>query len=669
MLRIPTLRSTHAHGRRVAFWRVLLAAAAVFGAPLVATAAQTDIAGPAGSASFGTNVVVLPNGNFVVTDPNGPVSAIGAVYLYSPNGTLISTLTGSTANDHVGAYGIEVVGASDFVVISPQWHNLTGAVTWVNGSTGLNDAVSSANSLVGTIPGDRVGNGYVTVLSNGNYVVASPHWDNGVSNALYGAATWGSGTSGVKGAVSATNSLVGAVGADNVTTGGVVALSNGNYVVGSPIWHNGGVAVGAATWGNGVSGTVGTVTSGNSLIGSTSSDAVGTFITPLSNGNYVVGSPTWQNAGAQVGAATWVNGAGAFSGSVSADGAAASKSLIGTSNGDHVSSSGVVALSNGNYVVASPQWSSGVGAVTWGNGASGTASPVLPANSLIGTTAVNGVTPGDSVGSGGVTGLNNGNYVVHSPSWNNATTTQVGAATWVNGSAAFSATVMTTNSLFGTTATDGVPARINALADGDYVVASAYWNDGVTNGHFGAATWGNGTIGSSGPVLPGKSLTGVTVNDLVGLGGALALNNGNYVVISNQFVGSAINAVGAWTWSRAGGGTVGAVSTHNSVVGTPASGAGAIAGGAARVFADGYYAIASPYFADSAGAVTLASGAFRLKGTIQAWNSVIGGITNRGSSLTYDYDATRHRLIVGRPYENLVSLFTPDQVFADDFDP
>lgn len=42
-------------------------------------AAQIDIPGPGGSVAFGTQVTVLSNGNFVVTDPNGPVSAVGAV--------------------------------------------------------------------------------------------------------------------------------------------------------------------------------------------------------------------------------------------------------------------------------------------------------------------------------------------------------------------------------------------------------------------------------------------------------------------------------------------------------------------------------------------------------------------------------------------------------------
>src|SRR5262249_35859593 len=144
-------------------------------------------------------------GNFVVTDPNGLTNAVGAVYLYGPTGTLISTLTGSNANDHVGSSGVYVVGGSNFVVLSPQWNNggptQGGAATWVNGTTGLNGFVSQGNSLVGTTANDAVGSN-LTVLSNGNYLVVSPSWNNGVASSKFGAVTWGSGSSGVKGNVS-----------------------------------------------------------------------------------------------------------------------------------------------------------------------------------------------------------------------------------------------------------------------------------------------------------------------------------------------------------------------------------------------------------------------------------------------------------------------------------
>ncbi len=88
-------------------------------------------------------------------------------------------------------------------------------MTWGSGTTGVSGAVSSANSLVGSTANDQVGNGGVTALTNGNYVVSSPIWDNGaVTNA--GAVTWGSGTTGMSGVVSSANSLVGSTASDQV---------------------------------------------------------------------------------------------------------------------------------------------------------------------------------------------------------------------------------------------------------------------------------------------------------------------------------------------------------------------------------------------------------------------------------------------------------------------
>ena len=70
----------------------------------VFAAIPVDIVGPTGSGAFGASSTVLPNGNIVVTDPlfdrQIPVVAdVGAVYLYRPDGTLISRITGSTADD------------------------------------------------------------------------------------------------------------------------------------------------------------------------------------------------------------------------------------------------------------------------------------------------------------------------------------------------------------------------------------------------------------------------------------------------------------------------------------------------------------------------------------------------------------------------------------------
>jgi hypothetical protein len=71
----------------------------------------------------------------------------------------------------------------------------------------------------------------------------------------------------------------------------------------------------------------------------------------------------------------------------------------------------------------------------------------------------------------------------------------------------------------------------------------------------------------------------------------------------------------------------------------------------------------------AAGEITLANGRFGLTGTIQPWNSVIGTKQSGGYEMVAAYDPTRQRLVVGRPYENIVSLFTMDQLFADGFEP
>ena len=122
-----------------------------------------DIAGPEGSGAFGTAVVVLPNGNFVVTDPafsNSTASAIGAVYVFSPSGALISTLTGSSANDRVGNGGVVVLTNGNYVISSYYWRNDSvsevGAATWGSGASGVSGVVSARNSLIGDHSGDQV---------------------------------------------------------------------------------------------------------------------------------------------------------------------------------------------------------------------------------------------------------------------------------------------------------------------------------------------------------------------------------------------------------------------------------------------------------------------------------------------------------------------------------
>jgi hypothetical protein len=379
-----------------------------------------------------------------------------------------------------------------------------GAATWGNGSVGTSGAVSAANSITGTASGDTVGVGGVVALTNGNYVVRSPNWDNGGGATNAGAATFALGTGVTVATVSPANSLVGSTTNDNVSGAGVSALTNGNYVVQSPAWNNGAtVDVGAATFGSGTTGISGLVSAANSLIGTTANDFVSLGgVAALSNGNYVVGSPNWNNgATVDVGAATFGNGTTGSAGAVTT-----ANSLYGSTASDNVG--GVTALTNGNYVVNSPNWDNGAtvnaGAATLGNGVTGTNGPVTTGNSLYGSTL------NDNIGTV-VTALSNGNYVVRSPSWDNS-----------------------------------APAVTNA----------------------GAVTWGSGTAGVIGAVSSTNSLVGSTANDQVGSGGVIALTNGNYTVRSPNWDNGATLNAGAVTYGAGNGATVGAIVTGNSVLGT-----------------------------------------------------------------------------------------------------
>jgi hypothetical protein len=564
---------------------------------------QFNLVNPGTGGAFGTAVVTLATGNIVVTDPKVN-SNKGAVYLFNgQTGALISTLAGSTGGDSAGSGGVVALPNGNYLVLSPLWSSSEGAVTWGSGTAGTSGAVSASNSLVGSTSSDRVGSGGVTALSNGNYVVSSPLW-----NADKGAATWGGGAAGVSGAVTSANSLVGSTGGispDEVSSGGVTALANGNYVVSSPHWNNN---KGAATWGSGTAGIAGTISSSDSLVGSdtgSNGDQVSSGgVTALPGGNYVVASPLWSGS---EGAATWGGGASGVLGVLSS-----ANSLVGTTTSDKVSSGGVVVLTNGNYVVNSPNGLSGKGAVTWGSGATGVSGAIAATNSLVGSLT------NDAVGSGGVTALTNGNYVVCSPRWNGG-----GAATWGSGTSGISGTVSAANSVIGTTqlALVGNGGAV-ALTNGNYVVISVY-------GLLGAVTWENGSAAATGTVSSANSLVGTSsgaFGDQVGSGGVAALANGNYVVSTvGQFTN---HPEGAVTWGSGTTGISGALSTSNSLFGSSSS--DAIGGGGIIALPDGDYVISSPSWNSNEGAATWESGSAPVTGALSATNSLVGATS--GSS-------------------------------------
>ena len=703
---------------------------------------QTDIHGPVGSNEFGESVYTLPNGNFVVVDPAydpGGLLRTGAVYLY--NGStlaLISVLAGNRDQDHVGMNGIVVLSNGNFVVNSPDWSSATvyhgGAVTWCSATTGCNGPISASNSLIGSHSWDQVGL-KVTALSNGNYVVGSQFWDNGGFGDA-GAATWGDGTKGITGTVSTSNSLVGSHGNDRVSYSGITALSNGNYVVASMLWDNGITDVGAATWRDGTYAMTGTVSAGNSLVGSHASDYVGesvttlsngnyvvlswhwnngnppnmgaatwmdgtrpmtgtvsasnslvdagghsSFVTALSNGNYVVSAPLWSNGSAQyIGAVTWGDGAAGISGTVSTQ-----NSLVGSHIFDQVGTS-VTALTNGNYVVGSPTWDSefsDVGAATWGNGTTGITGTISSSNSLVGSHAddqvsgsitpalLNGIygvrSPSWDSGSAaevsavpwfnGVIALSNGNYVVRSSNWDNGSVTNAGAATWGNGTTGITGPVSPSNSLVGSQSGGQVGYSLAALSNGNYVVGSPFWANGSVL-MAGAATWGNGFSGLKGSISANNSLVGSQARDAVGVG-ITALTNGNYVVSSWVWNNGAITQTGAATWMNGAGIYTGTVSSTNSLVGSQQ---GDMVGVNVVALSNGNYLVISRNWDNGAtvdaGAISLGFGWGRVPvGPVNSSNSVLGGASLGGSKMNYAFFAPENMLVVGRPAENIVTVW------------
>jgi len=590
---------------------------------------------PAPGNQFGTQVVPLSTGNVVITSPFDDAGGedAGAVYLFNGStGALISTLRGSTAGDWVGVDGVTALSNGNYVVKSPYWHNgaaaNAGAATWGSGTTGIAGVVSAANSLVGSTTDDCVAiDDGVTALSNGNYVVTSWRWSNGAA-VQAGAVTWGSGTSGVAGVVSAANSLVGSTTFDAVGFYGLTALSNGNYVVRSSDWDDGAVPnSGAVTWGSGTTGVAGVISAANSLVGSSVNDRVGVSgVWELTNGNFVVCSSNWRNGPALgAGAVTWGSGTTGVTGVVSV-----ANSLVGSTAFDLVGY-GLTPLPNGNYVVLSQGWDNGatvnVGAATWGDGTTGVTGTVSAANSLVGSTA------NDAVGTSSskpVTALANGNYVVASMFWNNGAVSGAGAVTWCNGMTGTTGPVSAANSLVGSTASDLVGYVVTALTNGNYVVASMRWDSGAVI-NAGAVTWCDGATGVTGAVSAANSLVGSTKDDNVGLG-VTALSNGNYVVRSDAWNNGAVVDAGAVTWGSGTIGVAGAVTPANSLVGSRAN--DFVGRSGVTPLSNGNYVVRSADWDDGAitgaGAATWGSGTIGVTGAVSPANSLVGSTTSDG---------------------------------------
>lgn len=166
-----------------------------------------------------------------------------------------------------------------------------------------------------------------------------------------------------------------------------------------------------------------------------------------------------------------------------------------------------VILDNSNVVVVDPDYGDA-------------ATPQRGVVYLVGSdhrviSTLKGVHSSDRIGSGGVTLLTNGNFVVQSPqSACDDGTLACGAATWVDGRTGLSGTVTSANSLMGGGAGDRVGESVLALKGGDYLVRGR--GASIAPGNVGTVTLGNGSLGSRGVVAKANSWTGASSGDDIG---------------------------------------------------------------------------------------------------------------------------------------------------------
>ncbi|MGE0482662.1 MAG: filamentous hemagglutinin N-terminal domain-containing protein [Gammaproteobacteria bacterium] len=596
-----------------------------------------------------------------------------------------NSLVGANASDFVGSSTLQTLGTL-IGVRTPSFNGNRGALTVLTPAT-FKGTVGSAISLVGANPGDQLGSNFINSIGNGNFYLASSHGGAG-------AVTFFNAASAPKGLVSATNSIVGSTPTDGVGSFGVQNLGSGIYAVVSPSWDGGGTDRGAVSFVDGLNlvfaGTAtaakGAVAAGNSLVGVTDGDAVGSLgLSFVSSNLYAVRSPGFDNVGAgaiNAGALTWYNVGNALSGAVSGGNSllggftnddvggfspffhfqilntgkrlyvvpnfnssagavafidplapvigdlSAVTALIGPAPGDDLASGGITVIDN-HYLVLSPDLQGGTGAVTIGNDSTGVTGMADGTNSLVGGL------PGDRIGSGGVLDLFNGNAVVFSPDFNVA----AGAATYLDlingnifGEAGFNAVVNSGNSLVGANPGDGFAP--NGVFDADvyggyYIVTSPDFE-----GTRGAVTVIDASLGDAGDVDAGNSLFGSAPGDRVGSGGFVFLANGNLLVLSPEWGGNA----GAVTYLDINNGHIfneggfGAFADFsNSLVG---GNAGDLVGsdGVEEVFSLGgsYYVVYSSNLFNSdlgevnAGAVTFVDSDTGLAGLVDDTNSLVG---------------------------------------------
>lgn len=472
--------------------------------------------------AFGSQVVILDNGNIVITDPGD--SSVddgnnGAVHLYdAETHALIDSIYGDSSDDRLGSGGITALG-NNFIIMSPQDDDGTvsnaGSVRLINGTTG-----EQINAVVGNDASDQLGSDGVIILANDNYVIVSPAERNS-GLASVGSVRLVNGSTGVQ-----ISARIGDQAYDAIGSGGVTALDNGNYVIVSPGDNNGLTSnAGSVRLMNGSTGVQISVLEGdaaNLALG-------GSGVKALSNNHYVVASAN-DSAGGLLsnGSVRLLNG----------NTGVQINALFGDETGDRFGSE-IVTLTNDNYVILSPDDNDGglvnVGSISLVNGSTG---------NLIDN--VFGDQTEDSLGlrRTGITlalkkagtALSNDNFVVVSTFDDNGVVADVGSVRLFDGDTGAQISVLYGDQTEDQLGSEGVTALIN----GHYVIGSALDDNGLIV-DTGSVRLMNGTTGSA----IGTALFGDQTEDHFASDAIVALGNNNYVIASPEDDNGAIEDAGS----------------------------------------------------------------------------------------------------------------------------
>jgi CHAT domain-containing protein len=357
------------------------------------------ISGANANDSFGERpierpITVLSNGNYVFgnygADIDGRVDAGTVILANGSTGAEIGRISGANAGDQFGKGAITALPNGNYAFGNSGGIDNPSNVILANGTTG-----AEISRISGTV-GDSEFGMFITSLPNGNYVFQGSYTGLGASVIL------ANGTTGAEiSRISGTDVALGLFGFN------ITALLNGNYVITNPNATVGGNAnAGTVILVNGTTGT-----EINRISGTNADDQFGRgVVTALPNGNYVFGNYLTDIGGIE-NAGTVILANGSTGEEINRISGANANDNFGRDGSIGNIPASIIASANGNYAFSNSN--ADIGGIM-------NAGTVILANGSTGTeiSRISGANANDYFGSGGITALSNGNYLIGSPDVN-----------------------------------------------------------------------------------------------------------------------------------------------------------------------------------------------------------------------------------------------------------